>query len=445
MKIKTLFKIWFFTIMKIKDNTKEYKIGENGKISLSVYPINELKVLTLMGSFKGGKIHSIDKNPLLPEILSSMLKTGTRKSAKLEIAERLESLGSAIHFDTSAKFTKFEIKSRKENFEKTLKIFKEILFEPAFPKKELSILKKNLISSIKEEKEDTRDAALNSLKRSIFKKGHPNYAYSTKERINFVKKITVKDLKKFHKKHFIFSEVNLVIAGSAPKNIKESMLQTFSKTKVEKDEKNAQEKNLSIKTSPRTNFIEIPEKDNADVFFGKALPFSRKNPEYFSILLASSILGGGFTGRLIKNVREKKGLTYGTTARLKGFEDEYNGFWFAFGMFSHTLLNDGVKAMREELQKFYKKGVSMEEIKNHKTQIIGLHKIALSDTSSIASRILNMKERGLPIEYIDDFEKRVNNVSKKDIENVIKKYFNPEEFSLSIAGTIPKNLKITKV
>ncbi len=420
--------------MEISKNIKEYYPIEG--LSLFVSNIKNSNIITIFGSFPGGDIHTADKNPLIPHFCASMLDKGSTKKTREQIAKAIESIGVSISFSTSPKFTNFVIKSRKEKVEPALLLLKELLYEPNFPKKQLDILKKNIINSLEQEKEDTRKRASDSFKRSIFKNGHPNYSYTIEEKIKLIKEITIKNLREFHKKYFGLSDIKISTAGASSRSSENTILEVFKGVRKINTKAESKDTSKLLKEKSAKQIINIPDKDNVDVFWGQPLPFSKKSSDYLPCLLATSILGNGFIARLMKNVRDKKGLTYGTTSRLGGFDDGFEGFWFAFGMFSPALLNNGVEATEEELKKIFEKGVTEKELKQQKDHITGLYKINLSNTEAISSKILDIKEGGLPISYIDEFVEKINSITKKQVEDALSKYFNPKRTCSSVAGTI---------
>jgi len=158
------------------------------------------------------------------------------------------------------------------------------------------------------------------------------------------------------------------------------------------------------------------------------------DPDYQALRLATAILGSGFTGRLMANVRDKEGLTYGVGANLAG--DMVNdGDWRISATFAPGLLDKGIASSQRQLKLWYDAGATPAEISARKSNLIGSFKVDLATTGGMAGALLSAVNRGYDVNWLDEFPARINALSDQQVNGAIKKYLKPEGMVLVRAGT----------
>jgi zinc protease len=158
--------------------------------------------------------------------------------------------------------------------------------------------------------------------------------------------------------------------------------------------------------------------------------------DYQALRVATAIFGSGFTGRLMGNVRDKEGLTYGIGARLANdtFSD---GDWRIAGTFAPNLLDKGIASTQKQLNLWYKDGVTEKEVADRKTNLIGTYKVNLATTDGIANQLLATVNRGLPLTWLDTYPTEIAALTPAQINGAIKKHLDPEKMVIIKAGTVP--------
>ncbi|HEY4506119.1 MAG TPA: pitrilysin family protein [Candidatus Paceibacterota bacterium] len=392
------------------------------------------RIVTVEGSLLGGSHHGTNKNWMLPEIVAEMLDQGTKKREKTELHNLLEDRGISIDWSVSRFFLHFSARCLSEDLGLTIELIAEMLRFPTFPTSELEVIKNRMIGDAKERNTDTRVRATEALARAMFNPDHPNYSINSEEQIALIEKTTVEDLTSFHKK-LGTDNFNIVVAGDLQEATTLVIVQKnfagLSKTefKITNGEKS------KIPTQKEVR-IEMPDKTSTDVAVGMTLPFGDKGDEFYPFLLANAILGGGFTARLIQEVRDKQGLTYGVYSQLSGTGNDTPGYWYASATFAPELLERGVQALRKEMIRFIKAGVTQKELNEKKQTLIGGYKVALSTTRGIARILISNVEHGRPKEFIDLYPEVIKNISLKTTNEVIKNSLNEKNLVTVIAGTI---------
>ena len=150
--------------------------------------------------------------------------------------------------------------------------------------------------------------------------------------------------------------------------------------------------------------------------------------------MATAILGSGFTGRLMANVRDIEGLTYGIDASMSN--DTFNdGDWRIGATFAPDLLDKGIASAQRQLKLWYDVGVTPAEVTARKSNVIGAFKVGLANTGGMAGVLLNAVNRGYDQTWLDEFPVKVNALSSEQVNGAIKKYLKPESMVMVKAGT----------
>jgi zinc protease len=186
--------------------------------------------------------------------------------------------------------------------------------------------------------------------------------------------------------------------------------------------------------------VDIPGKTSVSILLGQASRLQHQHPDYQALRMGTAILGSGFTGRLMATVRDKEGLTYNIDAALEN--DSYNeGDWKISASFAPAMLEQGIASTRKQLELWYQKGVTDEEVESRKSNLIGAFQVGLGTTSGLSSALLNTLNRGYPLEWVDDYPAMVRGLSAAKVNAAIKTYLQPKNMILVEAGSLSEPKK----
>lgn len=422
--------------MRIAQKTKEEIILPGLKLLSVKAPVSD--IVTILGSFLGGRFY--DSRKASAVLTSRMLDWGTKNKSKDEVREKLESLGASLEFSADERRVRFRIKCLKKNLSPVVSILAEEIKEPALKNSFFEIEKNILITDYKISKEDTDDTARRELCKNIFPESHPLYLPSADESIKKVSKTHISDIKTFHKNFYGLGNMTIVASGDIDNyELARILKKEFSGFK-ESSLKLLPPKNKRNKISkPIEKSIFIPEKTSVSFKIGQALLIDKDHPDFYPLLLGVWILGkGGFTGRLMKKVREEKGLSYGVYADLSGGTRPDNAYFTASATFAPELLSEGKKAVMLEIEKWIKKGVTAAELKIVKKIIIGSFKVGLGTTTGLASALINNAENGRTPEYLDLYPKIIKSITLSEVNKAIKKHISSKSFVSVMVGSVKK-------
>jgi predicted Zn-dependent peptidase len=166
------------------------------------------------------------------------------------------------------------------------------------------------------------------------------------------------------------------------------------------------------------------------------LGIERTSPDYFSLLLADRVLGGGPAARLFLNLREDKGYTYGAYSNFSG--SKFRGIWMSSSEVRTDVTEGAMKEFMYELKRLRDEKVSTEELENAKRAIVGNFALSLEQPQSLLQNIILQKIYDLPADYWDTYPQRVAAVTVDDIQRVAQKYIDLGHLQIVAVGDASK-------
>ena len=401
-----------------------------------VMPTGAKDVVTISGSMLGGSIHCTSTNSKTAALVTSMLDKGTEKKDKYEISETLESVGAELSFSSTRYHTHFTGFCLKNNLDTVVSLLSEQLMTPSFSSSELSTLQSRICGNLERDKENTKKLAMIHFLRTLFPSNHPNYRETVDESIDLVNKITKQDLFAFHKEQYGLGSIKIAATGDLnPEDFNGRMLEAIrgwnnKKIEIPKLVKKAREPKEGNET------IMVQDKTSADLYIGQSIGIDREHKDYYALMLGVYILGGNFSARLMQTVRDKQGLTYGIGSSISGVSFGADGYWSIWGTFAPDIIKKGILATKEQVDLWFKKGVTEEELSAKKTTISGSYKVSMDSTAGLAAKILSNAEHGRELSYLDEYPKIIESISLSEVNSAIKKYVNPNKLYMVAAGTL---------
>jgi zinc protease len=147
------------------------------------------------------------------------------------------------------------------------------------------------------------------------------------------------------------------------------------------------------------------------------------------------VLGRSFTSRLMGNVRDREGLTYGIGSKMAN-DTFRGGMWYIRATFAPALLERGLASTHRELSSWWKDGVTADELAYRKTAIAGSFAVSLETSDGLAEQLLRCAERGFEVSWLDEFPAKVRALTLEQVNAAIKKHLDPEKMVTVKAGTL---------
>ena len=359
-------------------------------------------------------------------LLSSMLGKGSKTIAKDDFDEEVDYLGARVNIGASSAFAS----SLSRYFPRVLELMADAALNPNFLQEEFEKEKDKLIEGIKSDENSVPAAARRVESLITYGKNHPSGEFIREETVNNVQ---LEDVKRFYAKNFTPKNAYLVIIGDVDfKTVKKQVNRLFKgwKGNLVKGESFPAAQNAS---SLEINFIDMPNAVQSEVSVDFTTEIKKTDPDYFPVILANNILGGGGQARLFLNLREDKGYTYGSYSSVS--TNKYRRSRMrAFASVRNAVTDSSVVELVKEIEKIRDLPVSQEELDQAKATYVGDFVPALERPSTIAQYALSILTEGLPSDFYTTYLEKINAVSVEDIQRVTQKYFHLNNARIFVTG-----------
>ncbi len=187
--------------------------------------------------------------------------------------------------------------------------------------------------------------------------------------------------------------------------------------------------------SSRIVLIDRPGSVQTVLLLGN-LGITRTDPDYYAVLLADRILGGGPSARLFLNLREDKGYTYGA---YSGFAaSKYRGTWISSSEVRTDVTEGAMREFMYELKRLRDEKATADELDNAKRAIVGGFALSLEQPQILLQNIITQKLYDLPVDYWDMYPQKVATVTLEDIQRVAQKYIDLDHLQIVAVGDAAK-------
>lgn len=404
-------------------------------IDVLLYPTGVKNVVTIKGALPAGDVFSAATNPAVATLTGMLLDQGTTKQDKFAIAGQLEAVGATIEFSTGNELVSIEAKCLKKDMPLVVALIAEQLRTPALSAEEFEKAKKQYTGSLKRALENPDNQAAEAAALALYPAGHPNRPTPHAEMLAAIERATLDEVKAFHAAHYGPAHMTLTAVGDLDvPQLQAELGRAFADWTGGKPLPAAPRATAGDR--PKEQVVFMPEKTSVSVVLAQPSRLRYGEADYQALRLGTAILGSGFTGRLMGNVRDKEGLTYGINARLTN--DTFADGDFRIGAtFAPNLLDQGIASTRRQLTLWYGEGVTEKEVTDRKTNLIGSFKVGLATTDGMAGQLLATVHRGLPLTWLDTYPQEIAALTTTQVNAAIKKHLNPADMVLIKAGTVP--------
>ncbi|WP_343330736.1 pitrilysin family protein [Polaribacter staleyi] len=425
-----------YETIKISDKGEKFTRKNVAGIDVITAKTGAKDFLTVSASFPIGDYLNTKGNEMVPSLTAQMLSKGTLKNDKFQFSQKLEKLGVTLRVNASTHKVSIGFKCLKKDLNDVITLLAEELRFPLFNEKEFNLLKQQNEGGMKRGLTDPGTQGSIALSQALYSKGHPNYSTDIQTSIDNLNKVTLDELKAFHKTYFGSKDMHLVAVGDVDTKALYKALKVAFKGWTGGVKAKASFKN-STKANALTKVVTIPQKPSAEMYIGQYTGIQRMDKDFLPFYMGTSILGGGFSGRLMRTVRDEGGLTYSINASHSG-HNYADGYWYVNASFNPNLFQKGLDATMVQVKKWVEEGVTAQELAAKKTNLTGSFKVGLSTTGGLAGTLLSFVERGLEPSYIDQYSKDIEAVTLDQVNTAISKHIDLNKLIIIKSGSLNK-------
>jgi len=417
----------------------EHWVTDSG---LRVYYVNvpELPILDARLTFAAGSAYDGDKAGL-SGMITSMFDKGAAGLNADQIAEAFESVGANFSSGAARDMAWISLRTltMEEQMTSALATWQKVIEKPDFPDADFERLKKQAMVGLQAEKQNPSSIANKAFYKNLY--GDHPYGSPQNGTEESIGALSTKDLKAFFKQYYVNRNGQLALVGAIDKKQATDIANKISKALLSgekgKGKKAAAIPEVKPLTEAKTIHIPFPS-SQAHVMMGQPGD-KRGDKDYFSLYLGNHGLGGsGFTSRLVKEVRVKRGLSYSVYSYFIPMQE--NGPFMVGLQTKLSQTDEAIKVVREELEKFQKEGQSEEDLKASKLNIVGGFPLRTASNDDIIGYIAMIGFYDLPLDYLNTFTDKVEKVSRDEVVDAFKRRVHLDKFLTIIVGGEAKDV-----
>lgn len=387
-----------------------------------------LPMIAVNISFPAGSAYDPSDKPGLANMTASLIDEGAGDLASDAFKQALESRGIRFSASADRDYIEVTLTTLKENADEAFRLAALAFAHPRFDPEAVERIRAMLLASLKQEDEDPSRTAVKAWYGTYFG-AHP-YARPTQGTPAGIAAVKAEDIKAFAADHFVRGGVKIAVSGDINEvQLKKYLQQLFTSLPA---------KTVPVASKPtalgNAGTRTVVRNEAAPVaIFGFAGPM-RADPDFIPAFVANYILGGGgFSARLMDQVRDKRGLTYGISTQLNDFR--------ASSLIVGSVQSDKAKILtaldvtKSEMERFAKDGATQKELDDAKTYLTGSFPLGLDSNAKIARTLAAYQRSGLAADYVVKRNAMIQAVTLAQVNAMAKKYYDPARLVVVIAGT----------
>ncbi|OQR34009.1 peptidase M16 [Pseudomonas sp. Bc-h] len=407
-------------------NIQSWKTAEGARVlfvEAHELPMFDMRLLFAAGSSQDGP------TPGIALITNAMLNEGVKGKDVSAIAEGFEGLGADFGNGSYRDMAIASLRSLSaaDKRERALKLFSEVVGKPTFPADSLARIKNQLMASFEYQKQNPGKLAGDELFKRLY--GDHPYAHPSMGTAKSITPITLAQLKAFHAKAYAAGNAVIAMVGDLSRPEAEAVAAQVSASLPKGP---ALGKTVApSEPKPGETHIEFPSKQTHLML--AELGIDRADPDYAALSLGNSILGGGgFGSRLMTEVREKRGLTYGVSS---GFTPMQAQGPFMIGLQTRAELSENtLKLVTDITRDFLANGPTQKELDDAKRELAGSFPLSTASNSAIVGQLGAVGFYNLPLTYLEDFMTQSQSVTVEQIKAVMNKHLDADKLVIVTAG-----------
>lgn len=399
-------------------------------IPVYIMPFGTLEIVEIQVVFKAGQ--SYQPKTGVAGFTARNMPEGTKSYSSLSLAQTLDSYGAWLNHEAEEEGVSFSLATLSRHLGNTLPLLKEVLTAPLFLDSEFEKMKERTLQQMHVNAQKTANIARRYFDELLFGKDHPYGMYFGEEAL---KEITLPEIVQYHRDYLYPGNFSIIATGRFDE-----------KTVLHQLEENFGE--LSI--LPAVNEIsraaqKAPEAPVGRHFFEKkgmqatlrmgyrTIPFS--HPDYYAMQVVNTILGGYFGSRLMKNIREEKGYTYGIYSGWVG--SKYDGYFVVQTDVGNQYITPTIDEVKAEMRKLMDEGVGEEELQLVQNYLLGKSLGQRETPFQMGDLVRYSLINDIPFSEIDRKFEVIQHITTNEIQALANRYLKPDQMLEVVAGEMP--------
>lgn len=359
---------------------------------------------------------------------NKLLSEGTSTHTALQIAERFDYYGAFLQSGCGKDIAAITLYSLNKHLEAVLPLLASVIKDAVFPEQEFNIhigktRQKFIISN-----EKVSVVAFKQFNEAIFGNDCP---YGRKVELQHFDKLQRADLPEFYKKHYSARNCNLIVSGKIHNDVYEQINTHFGGSDWANPVTLNQSENVINTNDEKTHFINKKNAVQSAIRIGRVL-FGKTHKDYMGMYVLSNILGGYFGSRLMSNIREDKGYTYGIGSGVVSHLN--SGYFFIATETGAEVTEKAIDEIYFELKRMRDETVPMEELQLVKNYLLGRFMRSFDGPFALADRLKGVLYYDVGYEYYERFVNTIKEITPEQLQDLANSYLAQNELTEVVVG-----------
>jgi zinc protease len=366
--------------------------------------------------------------PMVASAVNDMLDEGTSTRKAMDIAEELDFYGAFIESEVTHDHAIFTLWTLNKYLDESLVIVKDILFNAAFPETELGVYIDNRRQKYIVDSEKVSVLARRRFAELLFGEKH-GYGVSTKP--DDFARITRGELQQFHREFYHAGNGCILAAGNIPDSLRTKLNQYFGGSEWKKPFGGIPAVGSAKTIAAREHLVKKDGAIQSALRVGRTL-FNREHPDFPAMQVLNCVLGGYFGSRLMANIREDKGYTYGIGSGLVSMTD--GGYFYISTEVGVDVTSAALKETYFEIERLQNDLVTADELDLVRNYMTGVFLRSTDGPFAMADRKRALIGYKLGYDYYDRYLETIRTVSASELRDLAQKYLRKSDLTELVAG-----------
>lgn len=362
-----------------------------------------------------------------------MMQEGSTTLSSLELAQKLDEHGAWLGQETGEQDVAFVLSTLSHHLPKVLPLLVGVAFEPTFPEREFANMKERDLQQMQVKAKRTAFHARRNFGHLLFGEDHP---YGRHLGESELKAVSLEDLKGYYRDFLRKSPVSLLVVGTFDQAAVLQQLESLLGGYAPSQEVPAHLPQLQQPLAPQRgqHFQQVPG-TQATLRLGH-LGFARSHPDFYDVQVLTTLFGGFFGSRLMKNIREEKGYTYGIFASWVSMQQQ--GYLVIQTDVAHESIKATIQEVHAEMQRLREEPPPEEELSLVKNYLLGKTISQRETPFQLASILRFSLTSGVSFEQIDQKFDVIQSMTPERIQQLAQRHYQPDQLLEVICGEWPK-------
>ena len=393
------------------------QVLKNGVVLLLMEQ-HEVPLVQMQLTVKAGAAADPSGKEGLASLTSQALTAGTTTRNAQQLAVDIDFVGGQLSADVGMDSTSVSANFLSKDVDRQLELLSDVVLRPAFATEEIDRLREQKLAELSAAPEDARAYAFDLFEATVFR-GTP-YGHPTTGFIRTVKGLTTEDVKGFYQTWYTPPNTILAVVGDFKSaDMVKKIDKALGKWSGKAPPAVPSSKPEQVK-GRQVVLVDYPGLTQSQIRIG-GVGIARGNPDIYAIQVANVALGGGFTSRLVEEVRVNRSLSYSASSSFSIRRDP--GSYTVMTFTKNETLRTTIDVVFDVLKQFREVPMPPEELRKATNYLLGQFPLNIETPEGLARMLSTLEQYGLPLDYVETFASRVKALTPDQVTAAIRQYF----------------------